>query len=98
MPTEAIKDILPAGSLKQNINSYFNKNIKQEISYLNPPYLPPRINNPATNLYGNSTSSSNFGTKIRVQRDSNDESTRDDTRISKNPYNSKHEDRSKFKF
>jgi len=39
--------------------------------------------NTTSHLYGNNASSSHFGTKIRVQRDSNDESTRDETKITK---------------
>lgn len=86
LPQNLMRDIKPVDSLKSSINQMFNSSIKK------PAGLPT---NPTSGLYANSTGSSNFSTKIRVQRDSTDESTRDETKIMKSSLYSRAEDSSK---
>mmetsp|Transcript_4033 Transcript_4033/g.3814 ORF Transcript_4033/g.3814 Transcript_4033/m.3814 type:complete len:225 (-) Transcript_4033:1046-1720(-) len=67
LPQNILRDIKPVDSLKDNINQMFNSSVKR----------PSGITtNPTSSLYGNSTGTSNFSSKIRVNRDSTEASTR----------------------
>lgn len=89
LPQNLMRDIKPVDSLKSSINQMFNSSIKK------PAGLPI---NPSSSLYSNPTKNSNFSSKIRVQRDSTEESTRDETKIMKSSMYSKPEDNSKKYF
>ena len=89
MTDDLLKDYRNENSLKARVDSYFNQVSTK----------PAGISsNTTSHLYGQSTGTSNFGRKIVAKRDSMDESTRDETKITRSSYYSKYENSSKLLF
>jgi hypothetical protein len=81
------QDKYSSGASKSGITTFLDHKAAK-------PVVPTSLSK--KNYFGESASNSNFPTKISVARESTDESTRDETKISKSSYFSKIESNSKL--